>query len=84
MHEDKNEDSAVNFWEKIQMWMMVQKVKRKTKANIRHGRLMMAFFEHLASKQEDQKKRGELGLKAGQLEASVDQEERFLIFIQQR
>lgn len=45
---------------------------------------MMAFFEHLASKQEDQKKRGELGLKAGQLEASVDQEERFLIFIQQR
>jgi len=44
----------------------------------------MAFFEHLASEQEDVKKRGELGLKVGQLEASIEQEERFINFIRQR
>jgi hypothetical protein len=35
----------------------------------------MAFFESLEAK-----KAGELGIKAGQLEASVMQEERFLAF----
>ncbi len=45
---------------------------------------MMGFFEHLEANQEDPKKAGELGMKAGQLEASVMQEERFLDYIKNR
>lgn len=63
------------------MWLMIKKTIRKTKANIRHGKMMAAFYTDLAAKQESKEARGKLDLKAVQLEDSVEQEEKFLEFI---
>lgn len=81
MHEDSTQDSKSSLLEKIQMWLYLRKALRNTKANIRHGNMMAAFYEHLASQEQDKQVHGKLMLKVGQLEESVEQEERFVSFI---
>ena len=77
MQNDKNEDYAVSFWEKIQTWRMKRRMVKKTLQSIRHGKITTQLYLHLAQQFSD-KEAAELKLKAGQVEASVMAEERSL------
>lgn len=81
MHEDKENALPDSFLERIRKWRMVRKTLRKTRENIRHGRMMVAFYEHLEAIQQNKEMKGKIGMKVVQLEDSVEQEERFLKFI---
>lgn len=81
MQDDNTNASKLSLPERIAMWWQIRKTIRKTKANIRHGRMMAAFYTHQAAQQESKELRGKTDLKATQLEDSADQEEKFLDFI---
>lgn len=81
MQDDNMQDSKISLLERIAMWLFIRKTIRKTKANIRHGKMMAAFYTRQAQLQDNKELRGKTDLKAVQLEDSVEQEEKFLDFI---
>lgn len=81
MQDDNTQDSKSSLLERIVMWLFIRKAVRKTKANIRHGKMMAAFYTHQAENEPDKQISGKLTLKATQLEDSYEQEEKFLDFI---
>jgi len=85
MQNDKNEDYAVSFWAKVAMWIQLRKMIKTTKRSIRHAKLTMKMYQHLAQLTdpvEEKKKHSDLMLKYGQVEASAMAEERALRIFQ--
>lgn len=81
MQDDNTQDSRSSLLDRIAMWWQIRKTIRKTKANIRHGKMMAAFYTHQAAIEPEKEMSGKLTLKAVQLEDSYEQEENFLEFI---
>lgn len=81
MHEDNQNESAVSIWARIAMWFYVRRVIKKSRENIRHARVMSAYYTHRALKMESREERGKTDLKAVQLEDSADEEQRFVDFL---
>lgn len=87
MQNDKNEDYGVSLWSKVVMWMSLRKMIKTTKRSIRHAHLTMKLYQHLALQfsgddEVSKKKRSEIELKYGQMEASAMAEENYLRILQ--
>lgn len=85
MQEEETKDSKIYSVEEISN--QLKDMETKSKQNVMHATIMAKFYRHQeeqlkdSQKEAEVRKRGQLGLKASQLEDTAELESEFLKFI---
>ena len=85
MQDEKTQDSKV--YSVQEMEKQIAEMNTKSKVNVMHSTIMAKFYRHQeallkdATKEADVRKRGQLGLKASQLEDTAELEMEFVRFV---